>query len=183
MCRAGDLCAFDELVRRHKDRVYNVSYRVLGHREDAWDTAQETFVRAYRGLEGFRGDAEFSTWLHRIALNLARNRLRDEGRRGRGQTVSLDSGSDGKSALSDAPARADARPDAQASARETREHLERCLSEMPSEYREVFVLRVFDERSYNEIAELLECPLGTVKSRLCAARKLLREKLAQQALL
>ena len=89
-CRSGDLTAFDELVRRYKDRVYNVVYRFLGNREDALDVAQETFVRAYRGITEFRGHAQVYTWLYSIAANLARNRLRDGSRRGRDKGTSIE---------------------------------------------------------------------------------------------
>ena len=82
-CRSGDSSAFDELVRRYKDRVYNVAYRFLGNHEDAQDVAQEVFVRAYRGIEGFKGDSKVYTWLYSIAGNLARNKLRDSKRKAR----------------------------------------------------------------------------------------------------
>ena len=88
--REGDARAFDELVRRYKDRMYTVMYRLLGNHEEALEASQDTFVRAYQGLATFRGDAAFSTWLYRIALNVGRNRLRDGARKGRDQSTSLE---------------------------------------------------------------------------------------------
>ena len=89
-CRKGDPSAFDELVRRYKDRIYHVVYRFLGNHEDAQDVCQEVFVRAYRGIEGYRGRAKVYTWLYSIAANLARNRLRDGSRRGRNMGTSFE---------------------------------------------------------------------------------------------
>jgi RNA polymerase sigma-70 factor (ECF subfamily) len=176
-CRSGDLTAFDELVRRYKDRVYNVVYRFLGNREDALDVAQETFVRAYRGIMDFRGRAQVYTWLYSIAANLARNRLRDGGRRGRDKGASLET-----LAPSVLP-RTEETPRALAERHELDETLQQCLSELPEHYRMAFVLRTFDDLSYDEIAEALGCPTGTVKSRINQARKMLRERLEHLAVL
>lgn len=194
-CRSGDLTAFDELVRRYKDRVYNVVYRFLGNREDALDVAQETFVRAYRGIMEFRGRATVCpqfvkrrqtvtetncgvyTWLYSIAANLSRNRLRDGGRRGRDKGASLET-----LAPSVLP-RTEETPRALAERHELDETLQQCLSELPEHYRMAFVLRTFDDLSYDEIAETLGCPTGTVKSRINQARKMLRERLEHLAVL
>ncbi len=185
-CRSGDLTAFDELVRRYKDRVYNVVYRFLGNREDALDVSQETFVRAYRGIVEFRGRATVCrtetncgvyTWLYSIAANLARNRLRDGGRRGRDKGASLET------LAPSALPRTEETPRALAERHELDETLQQCLSELPEHYRMAFVLRTFDDLSYDEIAETLGCPTGTVKSRINQARKMLRERLEHLAVL
>jgi RNA polymerase sigma factor (sigma-70 family) len=86
----GDPGAFDELVRRYKDRVYGVIYRFVGNHEDAMDLAQDVFVRAYQGLHAYRGHSQVYTWLYSIAANLSRNRLRDRTRKGRGRGTSLE---------------------------------------------------------------------------------------------
>lgn len=176
-CREGDVSAFDEIVRRHKDRLYNVIYRFVGNHEDALDVAQEAFVRAYQGLRDFRGGSQVYTWLYSIAANLARNRLRDRGRKGRNQGVSLD-GMD-----CPLPARGDASPRAEAESHEMDEALQQCLNELPDHYRLAFVLRVFDDLSYDEIARVMDCPTGTVKSRINQARTLLRERLTELQLI
>src|SRR5580700_8355672 len=89
-CRAGDEEAFDELVLRHRQRAFNVAFRVLGDHEDAAEVAQDAFVRIYRSVDDFRGDCEFTTWLHQIVVNLAHNKHRWWKRRGRQASVSLD---------------------------------------------------------------------------------------------
>jgi RNA polymerase sigma-70 factor, ECF subfamily len=172
-CRGGDSSAFDELVHRYKDRVYNVIYRFVGNHEDALDVSQEVFVRAYRGISEFRGTAQVYTWLYSIAANLARNRLRDSGRKGRDKGVSLEQITD-ESRVSTAAGRD---PRGEAERREMDEVLQRCLTELPEHYRLAFVLRTFDSLSYEEIAESLGCPVGTVKSRINQARTLLRGRL------
>ena len=179
-CRKGDASAFDALMRRHKDRIYNLAYRYLGNREDALDLAQEVFVKAYRNLDGFRGDAQVYTWLHAIALNLARNRTRDGARKGRNKSVSLD-------ALTEAGAYDGASPgpspSAEAMGHELEDVLQECLNELPDHYRLAFVLRTVEGMSYDEIAQALSCPKGTVKSRLNQARLLLRSRLEERSLL
>jgi len=177
-CRKGDPTAFDELVRRYKDRVYNVVYRFLGNREDALDVSQEVFVRAYRGLEGFRGNARVYTWLYSIAANLARNRLRDSGRMGRNMGTSLDALNEAAPGLADSMARQSTPRDCAVSD-ETQALLQRCLGELPEHYRTAFVLRTVEDLSYEEIAETVGCPVGTVKSRLNQARQLLRDRLKE----
>lgn len=180
-CRRGDMSAFDELVRRYKDRVYNVIYRFVGNHEDALDISQEVFVRAYRGIEEFRGSAKVYTWLYSIAANLARNRLRDAGRKGRNLGTSLEALAE-SGAAKPALAAAEHNPRAHAEHRELDEALQQCLDELPEHYRQAFVLRTFEDLSYEEIAKTLDCPTGTVKSRINQARKRLRERLEELAL-
>ena len=176
-CRGGDGSAFDELVRRYKDRVYNVVYRFVGRHEDALDVSQEVFVRAYRGIEGFRGEASVSTWLYGIAVNLARNHLRDRGRKGRNKGVSLEALAASAPDVAQAASAVLDTPRDIAQRREFDALLQRCLDELPDHYRTAFVLRTMDDLSYDAIAEVMACPPGTVKSRLNQARKLLRERL------
>ena len=175
-CRSGDTSAFDEIVHRYKDRIYNVVYRFVGNHEDAQDIAQEVFVRAYRGVDCFRGSAQVYTWLYSIAANLARNRLRDSRRKGRDMGTSLEA--------MKRPLAADGAhtPRAQAQHHELDETLQGCLNDLPEHYRMAFVLRVFEDLSYDEIAQTMGCPKGTVKSRINQARKLLRERLESLAL-
>lgn len=181
-CRGGDASAFDELVRRYKDRVYNVVYRFVGNHEDALDVSQEVFVRAYRGIENYRGSAKVYTWLYSIAANLARNRLRDGRRKGRNLGTSLEAMAEsgaGKPALA---AMAEHDPRAHAERQELDEALQQCLDALPEHYRLAFVLRTFEDLSYEEIGQTLNCPIGTVKSRINQARKRLRERLEALAL-
>lgn len=163
-------------MRRYKDRVYTVVYRYLGHREDALDVSQEVFVRAYRGLGDFRGTSSFSTWLFSIASNLSRNRLRDSSRKGRDKGVSLDTMPAWEPQFRHGP-RADAERN------ELDAVLQVCLAELPEVCRLAFVLRVHEGLSYQEIADAMQCPEGTVKSRISQARSLLRKRLREMELI
>ncbi|HOZ45648.1 MAG TPA: sigma-70 family RNA polymerase sigma factor [Candidatus Hydrogenedentes bacterium] len=182
-CQSGDSTAFDEIVRRYKDRVYNVVFRFLGNHEDALDVSQEVFVRAYSSIRKFKGDAKVYTWLYSIAANLSRNRLRDSGRKGRDQGTSLEALHEAAPSVAQAASATLDTPREAAERSEMDEVLQRCLEELPDHYRMAFVLRTFEDLSYEEIADVMGCPPGTVKSRLNQARKLLRERLESLAVL
>lgn len=175
-CQRGDPAAFRELVRRYMDRVCNVAYRFLGNHEDAQDIAQETFVRAYRGIQTFKGDAKVYTWLYSIAGNLARNKLRDSKRKGRDKGTSFEAMEERGGPVASGEERS---PESAARQAELDEILQACLDELPEHYRMAFVLRTFDDLGYGEIADAMGCPVGTVKSRLNQARKLLRNRLRE----
>ncbi len=180
-CQDGDTDAFDELVNRYKNRVYNVAYRFLGNHEDAQDVAQEVFIRAYKGIQKFKGAAKVSTWLHSITGNLAKNRIRDSRRKGRDQGTSIEALVE--RSVHEPFADHGPTPDEAAQKGELDEVLQRCLGELPEHYRMAFVLRTFDGLSYEEIADAMDCPPGTVKSRLNQARTLLRDRLKELALI
>jgi RNA polymerase sigma-70 factor (ECF subfamily) len=180
-CRTGDEEAFDELVRRHQQRAFNVAFQVLRDREDATEVAQDAFVRIYRSLDRFRGDCEFTTWLHQIVVNLARNKHRWWKRRGRQSSVSLDSPvelGDGEAPMQIA-AGGDA-PDVESVKAEFVELLSRRMEELPRKLREVLVLRNVENLSYGQIAVVLDCSIGTVKSRIARAREALRESMQDE---
>ncbi len=181
--RHGDTSAFDVIARRYGKRLYNVALRFLGNREDASDICQETLLRAYESLDGYRGDARVYTWLYSIAANLARNKLRDGSRKGRDKGTSLEALSETAPAVAAAAAASRRNPGTDAMEHEMEEVLQQCLAELPDHYRLPFVLRTFDDLSYEEIAEVMDCPPGTVKSRLNQARKRLRERLRELAIL
>ena len=179
-CQKGDAEAFDELVRRHKHRVYNVVYRFLGDREDALDVCQEVFVRAYQSIAAFRGGSQVDTWLHTIASNLARNNIRDKGRKGRNKGVSLEQlEADAPGIAQEAAQQTSGDPATTAMSRELEGILQKCLEELPEHYRLAFVLRTYDDLSYEEIAGIMNCPVGTVRSRLNQARRMLRDRLTE----
>lgn len=180
-CQDGDMAAFDDLVLRYKDRIYNVVYRFVGHHEDAQDVVQEVFMRAYRGIQDFQGRSQVYTWLYSIASNLARNALRDGGRKGRDQGLSLNRLEEDAPTAAQQATRVDATPDRIAEQHEFNDVLQECILLLPEHYRMVFVLRTFDQLSYDEIAEALGCPRGTVKSRLNQARVLLRDALRERS--
>ena len=180
--RGGDEAAFDALVRGNQDRVYGLLWRMLGNREDALDTAQDTFVRAYRGIDGFRAQARFSTWVYGIALNLARNRLRDRSRKGRDQGVSLEALEADAPGAVPAVSAADG-PRVAAERGELEAALAACLEHLPETLRGAFALRVFEGLAYEEIADAMECPRGTVKSRLNDARRRLADCLERRGVI
>jgi len=176
--RDGDTGSFGELMQRHQDRVFNTVYRMVGVHEDACDLTQEAFLNAWRGLRRFRGGAKFSTWMYRIALNAAYTGLRR--RAARPPMARLETtGGDARGLRRPAP---DSRNDPVEAAemREEAQLIRRTLMELREEERAIIVLRDIEERNYEEIAEILECPRGTVKSRLHRARETLRRRLARK---
>lgn len=176
--RLGDVDAFEALVSQYERKVYNLAYRLTGNPEDASDLAQEAFVRVYQSLADFRGDSSFATWLYRIVSNACRDELR---RRQRQRTVPLDlpvDSEDGEMVRqyaddSDGPDQTLERRELQRLVRETIETLD-------EDHRQVLILRDFQDLSYQDIAELLNVSLGTVKSRINRARNALKEKLARE---
>ncbi|MEJ7615776.1 MAG: sigma-70 family RNA polymerase sigma factor [Pyrinomonadaceae bacterium] len=173
---AGDTDAFGDIVQRWERKIYHLAYGMLGREEDARDAAQETFISAFRNLKNFRGDAKVSSWLHRIAINQCISRQRRA--RVRGETAledeSLEDGAGlyASSATHSSPARA-------AESRERADIVRRAVTALPEELREVLVLKEFEEMTFQEIAETLDLPLSTVKSRLYTALRQLRLRLAK----
>jgi len=167
---AGDSAAFGQLVGEYQDRLYNSLLRVLGSAEDAADIVQDAFVQAYTKLDTFRGTSAFYTWLYRIAFNLAMSHAR-KGHK----ATSLD----GMKALAgDEPM--DGQPTAETGVlmQERAELVHAALAELNMEHRQIIVLREIDGLRYDEIADILALPVGTVRSRLFRARLELRELLA-----
>lgn len=172
--RAGDAEAFDRLVEAHYRSVYNTAYRMLRIPGAAADATQATFVRVYEAISSFRGDASFSTWLYRITMNVCL----DELRRRKNQPLSLTEEDDeGEPAgerdmpdLSEEPA-------STTEQRELQELVHEAIGRLTEDFRTVIVLYDIRGLSYQEISEVLEIPLGTVKSRLNRARQALREEM------
>ncbi|HNR31130.1 MAG TPA: sigma-70 family RNA polymerase sigma factor [Candidatus Hydrogenedentes bacterium] len=167
--RQGDDAAFEELVRRHRNDVYRLVCRFLHDREEAWDVSQEVFIKAYRALWRFRGEAQFKTWIMHIAANQCRDHLR----RRRAPFVPLDEGIRFERAASAGE------PDHAAEARELGLAIERALETLPHKHRLAFVLREYEGMSYEEMARAMRCRIGTVMSRLHHARRKLQDKLAE----
>lgn len=167
--RAGDSEAFGRLVQRHQDRLYNSLFRVLGSAEDARDVVQDAFVQAYLKLETFRGAAAFYTWLYRIAFNLAMSHARK-----RRPTTSLEQA---RESFGREPVDGQPGPDAHMVRRERVQLVHAALAALSAESRQVLVLRELEGCRYDQIAEILELPVGTVRSRLFRAREQLREQL------
>jgi len=173
--QSGDVAAFDLLVLRWERKIQGTVYRVLGTEEDARDVTQEAFLKAFRALRNFKGEARFSSWLYQIALNLCRDRLR----RKRGKAfVSLDS-VDEDSGL---PGRREPSPYDLAERGALCGLVREALAELPDEQREVIVLKEYEELTFLEIAEILDVPLSTVKTRLYRGLVGLRGRLERQGL-
>ncbi len=164
----GDARAFGRLVAETQDGVYNLAYRVLGQAQEAQDAAQDALVRAWRALPQFRGESKFATWLYRITVNTCLNRQRSL--RPQLQQVDADDVIDG---LADP----DADPQANALSREQNAAIWAAVERLPEKYRLVLTLFYQQELSYQEIAELLSLPLGTVKAHLNRARQALARQL------
>jgi RNA polymerase sigma-70 factor (ECF subfamily) len=176
--RARDLTAFDDLVRIFERPVYALCFRLLGDAEEARDAAQETFLKVYRGLGGFRADSGLKTWIYRIAINQAMNQQRWWRRRHRDETISLDlTRSENDVSLGSTLPGPGLSPEAQAIANQRERRIMSALGEIKQEYRVALVLREIEELSYEEIAETLQISIGTVKSRIARGREELRRRL------
>ncbi len=172
-CQDGDVAAFEPLVEKYRQRVWRLAYQILRDREEAWDCAQEAFVRAFSSLSSFRGQSAFYTWLFRITVNVATDRHRSRGARTRafgGEPVSDEE-------WERTAADAEEGPDDAALRSEERERIERALDSLPPKARTIIILSDIEGLSYREIAAVLNCPMGTVMSRLHNARRRLRERL------
>lgn len=177
--RKGDESAFLEIMSRYRKKIYSIAFGLLRDRADAEEIAQDTFIRAHRGLEGFRGDSSLATWLFRIAVNLSRNRYRYFRRRR--NTVSLDRSLNDQSGrtLGDLVAADPSNPVSETVTEEFTTLVATCMEKLDPHQREILLLRSILSRSYDEIGQALGLNVGTVKSRIARARTSLRELLAK----
>src|SRR6478672_629660 len=170
----GDADSFNELVLRWERPIYALAYRTIGREEDARDVCQETFLRAFRALPGFRGQAKFSSWLYRIALNLCRDWIRRERRTPTVQApehidlIELAAAAEPSESIEDLVARKDL----------TR-LVERAMARLPEDQRTAIILKEYHGLTFQEIADLVGCPLSTVKTRLYQGLTVLRKHLSQ----
>jgi RNA polymerase sigma-70 factor (ECF subfamily) len=177
----GDQAAFDEMVSRYWDRIYSMVHQLLRNQQDAEEVTQDAFIRAHRGLVNFRGDSAFSTWLYQIATNLARNRYWYWWRRKRDKSVSFDApvGAENDMTLADIiPAEVETPDDITVTA-EFVSRIGKGMEKLSSKHREILTLRNVKNLSYEEIAEILNISVGTVKSRIARARDSLKAKLGE----
>jgi RNA polymerase sigma-70 factor (ECF subfamily) len=172
-----DAEAFQTLVLRYQDRVYNTAFRLIGDRSLAEDLTQEVFFKAFKALNKFKGKSSFSTWLYRITVNACTSEWRKAGAQKRGKEVSFPQGGDDPSGPSWEPAGEGGNPGEQAEVAERNALVQKAISDLEEDYRTVVVLRDIEGFSYEEIADIIERPVGTVRSRLHRARSELKEKL------
>ncbi len=170
-----DARAFDEIVRRHKNRIFSYVCRMTHDAPDAEDLTQEVFLRAYQSIQRFRADAAVDTWLYRIATNLVIDRFR-RNKRALPQWEPIDAEDDTLDSLPDTSRGND--PEATAQLDELQRQVRKAVSTLPPKLRGAVVMHDIEGLSYEEVAEVLGCPVGTVKSRLFNGRNLLRRKLA-----
>jgi RNA polymerase sigma-70 factor, ECF subfamily len=168
--KAGNQDAFAQLVQRHQRRVFNLVFRMLQQYEEANEVTQETFLAAWQGLPAFRGDARFSTWLYRIAYNCSLKQL-EQSKRDAALQVAV------QAEQSLQHESCDERAEAEMEAHERQVLVREHLSMLPAKYRIVLVLRHLQELTYEEMAEILTMPIGTIKTHLFRARNLLKERL------
>ena len=177
----GDPDAFGVLVGRYSGKAFQIAFGVLGNREDAEEVAQDAFIRIHRALANFRGDAEFTTWMYRITLNLARNKYRWNKSRGAQKNVSIDAPLENEDGEREGGAfevpSPKPPPDEQVSMKELETNIAAELQNLPAIYREALVMRNVDDANYEHIAATLGCKVGTIKSRIARARDELRRRL------
>ena len=172
----GDSESFNQLIRRWERPIYALAYRTIGREEDARDVCQETFLRAFRALPAFRGQAKFSSWLYRIALNLCRDWIRRERRAPVVQLpedvdlMALAAATEPSESIEDLVARQD-----------MARVVERAMASLPEEQRTAIVLKEYHGLTFQEIADLVGCPLSTVKTRVYQGLSVLRRELARSA--
>ena len=171
----GDIRAFEELVGRHQRRAHTVAYGIVRNAEDAREVTQDAFLRVYRHLKDFEGGASFSTWLYRIVFNLSIDLIR---RRSPGRAVELEDHTDLSGAPDEwLPGRGEHDPFKALDRTRLVEVMQRCLDELPPHHRTAIILREVEGLSYEEIAEAMEVPKGTVMSRLFHARRKMQRML------
>jgi RNA polymerase sigma-70 factor (ECF subfamily) len=173
----GDSESFNQLVLRWERSIYALAYRTLGRDEDARDVCQETFLRAYRGLHAFKGQAKFSSWLYRIALNLCRDAMRRERR---APLVAVPEGIDPTELAAQQPSPAPSVEDLVAQA-ELGRHVAAVMRRLPEDQRTAILLKEYHGLTFQEIAEVTGCPLSTAKTRVYQGLTVLRRELAPSA--
>lgn len=172
----GDKRAFELLVSKYQRRIFRLLSRFIRDAAEVEDVAQEAFIKAYRALPGFRGESAFYTWLYRIAINTAKNHLASQGRQIR--VTSTDVEGDEGERFDESEAMQDVEtPDSVLLSRQVGEAVNRAIDRLPEELRNAIVLREIEGLSYEEIAEAMNCPIGTVRSRIFRAREAIAAEL------
>lgn len=173
--KKGDITAFEALIEDHQKRVYNIALRILNNSEDAYDAAQEVFIKVYKSIASFKGDSSFSTWIYRITKNVCLDEIR---KRKKNKAISIDEeyeneeGSMQKQIYDDSPG-----PEEITERKIDKEQIYKAIELLSEQQKIVLVLRDIQGFSYEEIGKIIDCPEGTVKSRINRARKSLVELL------
>ncbi len=173
----GDTRAFDLLVLKYQHKIFSLIGRYVRDADEVQDVAQEAFIKAYRALPNFRGDSAFYTWLYRIAINTSKNYLVSRSRRPPGKDVEVE---DAEYYESGSSLREIETPESALFGAELKQVVETAIADLPEDLRTAVTLREFDGLSYEEIAEVMECPVGTVRSRIFRARESIDSCVTQQ---
>ncbi|MDT8406538.1 MAG: RNA polymerase sigma factor RpoE [Methylococcales bacterium] len=171
----GNKQAFDLLVIKHQQKILQLVNRYVKDPGEAQDVAQEAFIKAYRALPGFRGDSAFYTWLYRIAINTAKNWLMAKSRRGSDADIDID---EAEKYLNAPQLQGQETPEEAVLNQEIIDTIQQAIDELPEEMRTAISLREFEGLSYEEIAQAMHCPIGTVRSRIFRAREAIDKKLS-----
>ena len=178
LCQKGDVDAFEALVEKYQKKVLNIAYRMIGNYDEACEVAQEAFLSAYKAIRKFRGESRFSTWLYSIAINQAKNHMRQIATRYHREGTPIDD------PVETGDGRFRGRVPAfepsiveELEKREVQAKVQECINLLDAEYKEVLVLRDIQGFSYEDIGDILKVPGGTVKSRLFRARDALKDRL------
>nr|WP_315256907.1 RNA polymerase sigma factor RpoE [uncultured Duganella sp.] len=173
--RDGDKQAFDLLVAKYQRRLMRLLSRIVHDPAEAEDVVQETFIKAYRALRHFRGDSAFYTWLYRIGINTAKNHLATQGRR---MPASIDAATDQAEAFNDGEHLRDINtPESMLASKQIAQTVNAAMDGLPVDLRTAIALREIEGLSYEEISDIMACPIGTVRSRIFRAREVIAEKL------
>jgi RNA polymerase sigma-70 factor (ECF subfamily) len=175
--KSGDQQAFNLLVRKYERKVVRLISRLVRDPAEVEDVAQEAFIKVYRALPQFRGDSAFYTWLYRIAVNTAKNHLVAQGRRPIPLSDTLSEDEDGESFGREDVVSDNQTPDAELLSRQIAETVNRAIEALPQDLRTAVTLREIEGLSYEEIAEAMNCPIGTVRSRIFRAREAIAQQL------
>jgi RNA polymerase sigma-70 factor (ECF subfamily) len=173
--KKGDMVAFEELVARHRDKIYARAFSMMRNEEEAIDLSQEAWVKGWQRLGQFQGDSSFGTWMTRIVINLCLDQLRKQKRQ---RTDSVEEMSEESGGVERHMPVVIINPPARLERNELRQRIDRALGQLSYEHRTVLVLHEFDELEYKEIAKVMECSIGTVMSRLFYARRKMAALLA-----
>ena len=176
-CQAGQTEAFDELVTRYRTRVFAMIYNMVHNEQDAWDLAQESFVKAWKSIKRFRGDSSFYTWMYRIVMNVTIDWLRKKQIKGAGSEFDDSIQLKEIDPASKTVPKADPLPHERMERNEIRAKIDNAIGQLSPEHRAVILMKEIEDMQYHEIAETLGCSIGTVMSRLFYARKKLQKLL------
>lgn len=177
-CRQGDRDAFNILVQTYQRQVINLAYGMLSDTEDATDAAQEVFIKVYRNIDRFEGKSSLSTWIYRITSNVCKDFLRKRTRTI--QSISIYESSEDDDDRPMEIKDSSPTPQEHMEITETQREVRKALDELPEEYKSVIVMYDLEGLSYDEISNVLQCPVGTIKSRLNRARKALKKNLSEK---